>query len=119
MSAKSDILQIYDNLKLPNAKFEAEDGEFIYLEDVKLHSKNKDFYDQYNFIQNYTFDSSSNRVTFFLPDDQPNGASARFFAEASVWQERSPGGEKFRSDDLQVSGYVKNASVTIDLGFYK
>ena len=119
-SAKSDILQVYDNLKIPNAKIEAEEGEFLYLEDIKLHSKNE-VYNQhpYNFVLNYTFDQEKNHITFFLPDDQPNGASARFIAEASVLQERSPGGERFKSDDLAVSGYIRNASVTIDLGFYK
>jgi hypothetical protein len=35
-----------------------------------------------------------------LPDDQPNGARAKFVAEAEIFMEKAPGGEKFKSDDL-------------------
>jgi hypothetical protein len=119
-SAKSDILQVYDNLKLPSAKLELGDEEFIFLEDIKLHSKNEAHAnDPYNFYLNSTFDQEKNTITFYLPDNQPNGASAKFYAQASAYQERSPGGERFKSDDLEIYGYVKNASVTIDMGFYK
>ena len=98
---------------------EIDDGTFIYLEDVMIHSKRKDIFDPYNFILNYTLDQENNRITFYIPDDQPNNASARFYATASVYQERTPGGDRFMSDELKISGYIKNASVTIDLGFYK
>jgi hypothetical protein len=48
---------VYDNLKLPNAKLEAEDGGHLFLEDVKFHSKNEVYnVDSYIFALNYTFD---------------------------------------------------------------
>jgi hypothetical protein len=97
-SAKSDILSVYDNLKLPNTKLEIEEGEFIYLEEIKIHSKNKENFDPYNFVMNYTLDEKNNRITFYIPEDQPNGASARFYATSNVFQERTPGGDQFMSD---------------------
>ena len=73
----------------------------MFFEDIKLHSKNEGTNQiHYNFVLNYSFDQDKNQVTVSLPDDQPNGARARFVAEASVYMEQTPGGEKIKSDDL-------------------
>jgi hypothetical protein len=60
-SAKSGILQVYDNLKIPSTKVEAEEGEFLFLEDIKLHSKNEGTNQiPYNLILDYSFDQDKN-----------------------------------------------------------
>ena len=112
---------MYDNLKIPSTKIEAEEGEFLFFEDIMLHSKTEGNNQiPYNFVLNYSFDQDKNQVTVSLPDDQPNGARARFVAEASIFMEKTLGREKMKYDDkLLISGFIQNASITFDLGFYK
>ena len=60
-SAKSGVLQVYDNLKIPSTKIEAEEGEFLFFEDIKLHSKTEGTNQiPYNFVLNYSFDQDKN-----------------------------------------------------------
>ena len=133
-SSKSDILQIYDNLTIypeDGKHFEFDlkkdhpsESKEIFMEKLVFHSsiskvktsENK----PYNFALDVEFDEQKNHIRFIVPDDGPNGSSPKFEAEAEVFQKQiGEDGEEvmYKSDDLIVSGYVKNASITLDLGF--
>ena len=113
---------MYGNLQLGDQEINV-DGDKYYLKNFKLHSKDpREKSEPYNFKMEYLFDSERNRMSFLLPDDQPNGMSAKFFVEAEVHQDFELDDGKItqhKTDDLSVFGYVKNASVTLDLSHYR
>ena len=104
-SAKSDILQVYDNLTIypeDGAKYfdytlsNTSEGieRKILIEEFTFSSKNSlqrstqangMNRNNYNFVMDVEFDEQNNYIKFIIPDNLTSGESAKFEAEAEVY----------------------------------